>query len=86
MKSYFLACFTKVTKPIPLVYPQSMFKIMWDTVLSLVLICFFLFIPIEVAFDNGLVFREYLGVTMSFIAFLVLDYFIKMNTVYYEFG
>jgi hypothetical protein len=73
-------------KPIPLVYPESLFKMIWDVILSFVLMYFFVSIPIHVAFNNGLIFRTNLEISMIFICFLLCDYIIKMNTIYYEFG
>lgn len=81
-----LSLFTKAMKPIPLVYPQSLFKIIWDFILCLVLIYFFVSIPIDVSFNNGLLFRKNLYISITSIWFLFCDYIIKMNTIYYEFG
>jgi hypothetical protein len=43
-------------KPVPLIYPQSPTKIVWDCILGLVLIYFFVTIPLEITFDNNLLF------------------------------
>jgi hypothetical protein len=51
-----------------------------------VLVYFFITIPIEIAFNNSILFGVYGEITLSFIVFLVMDYLLKMNTVYYEFG
>lgn len=46
LKNRIVTMLTKLIKPIPLVYPQAMAKIIWDLVLCFVLICFFLLIPV----------------------------------------
>jgi hypothetical protein len=75
-----------VLKKVPLVYPQSLTKIIWDIVLCLVLIYFFITIPIEIAFNNSLLYDVNGPITITCIVFLLMDYLLKMNTVYYEFG
>jgi len=55
-------------------------------VLCIVLIYFFVSIPIDVAFNNGLLFIRNLYISIFSICFLFCDYIIKMNTIFYEFG
>lgn len=43
-------------------------------------------IPLEVAFNNGLLFISNGACTLFFIVFVILDFLSKMNTIYYEFG
>lgn len=47
---------------------------------------FFIAIPVEITFSNNLLYQENLILTSAFILFLIMDYFMKMNTIYYEFG
>ena len=47
---------------------------------------FFVAIPLEIAFNNMLLFGMNGTCTVSCIIFLILDFFMKMNTVFYKFG
>jgi hypothetical protein len=62
-----------------------MSKIIWDIMLSVVLMYFFVMIPIEIAFDNDILYTGGSGLTILFVIFLLIDYIVKMNTVYYEY-
>jgi hypothetical protein len=76
----------KILTFVPLLYPESKLKILLDIMLAFILIYFFICIPIEITFNNQLMFSINRYISLPFCLFLVFDYFVKMNTVYYEFG
>jgi len=43
-------------------------------------------IPLELAFNTSLMYMQSIWLTTPFYLFLLLDYLMKMNTVYYEYG
>lgn len=43
-------------------------------------------IPLELAFNTGILFKLSVMVTIPFFLFLIVDYLMKMITVYYEYG
>lgn len=73
-------------KYIPLIYPEDKFKRYWDTVRAFLLLYFFVLIPIEVSFSNHILFGILPIVTNISMIFLMIDYILKMNTVYFEKG
>lgn len=52
----------------------------------MILIYFFVMIPLEIAFNNKLLFGENGTCTICFVVYLIMDFIAKMNTIYYEFG
>ena len=43
-------------------------------------------IPLELAFNTSIMYTQSIWLTTPFFLFLILDYLMKMNTVYYEYG
>ncbi|KAM3132071.1 hypothetical protein pb186bvf_015815 [Paramecium bursaria] len=78
--------FTNIISMIPLVYPQSIHKIIWDTFKCFSMIYFFVGIPIEIIEEASILFNYAYYVTLPLYLFLLADYFIKMSTVYFQFG
>ncbi|CAK87680.1 unnamed protein product (macronuclear) [Paramecium tetraurelia] len=84
-----ISCYNPLTgllKMLPIIYPQSVSKIIWDLCLCIVLIYFFIMIPLELAFNNSIMYFQSIWLTVPFYLFLIIDYLMKMNTVYYEYG
>ena len=50
------------------------------------MVYFFYLVPLDVCFQNEILFGELLYVSDISILFLILDYILKMNTVYYDMG
>ncbi|CAK56642.1 unnamed protein product (macronuclear) [Paramecium tetraurelia] len=77
---------TELLRVMPIIYPQSISKIIWDLCLCFVLIYFFIMIPLQLAFNTSLMYMQSIWLTTPFYVFLISDYLMKMNTVYYEYG
>ena len=52
----------------------------------IVTVFFLIMIPIDLAFNTYLISSEAAGITIVFVIFLTFNYFVKMNTVYFENG
>ncbi|KAM3132072.1 hypothetical protein pb186bvf_015816 [Paramecium bursaria] len=78
--------FSAIISMIPLIYPQSLHKIIWDIFKCLTMIYFFIGIPIEIIEDESVLFSYTFYVTFPLYIFLIVDYFIKMSTVYFQYG
>ncbi|CAK91413.1 unnamed protein product (macronuclear) [Paramecium tetraurelia] len=75
-----------VFKQLPIIYPQDIHKIIWDISFCFVLIYFFVMIPLELAFNKGLLYSQCIWLTVPLCLFLLIDCIMKMSTVYYENG
>jgi potassium voltage-gated channel Eag-related subfamily H protein 7 len=73
-------------RQIPLIYPESKGKVVWDTILCGIRLYFMFVIPIQLAFPQELLYSSLLMVTLLFTCVLVIDVIISFYTPYYEFG
>lgn len=70
----------------PLFFPDRKLKITWDIVVAINFGYFFVMIPIDIAFKNGLLFEKYRLPTFCFTISLMANILIRLNTVVYKFG
>lgn len=71
----------------PLIYPETRFKIYWDATAILARLYFLYLIPLDLAWSNySFLFDLYLKITIVMIAMIFLDMIVGFNTAYYEYG
>ncbi|CAD8200380.1 unnamed protein product [Paramecium pentaurelia] len=86
MKKNFLDFITTVVNRIPIVQPESRFKMIWDFFASFFRIILVLLIPLEIAFEPGILFINYIFLTALIIVILQIDFLIRINTLQYRNG
>ncbi|CAD8140691.1 unnamed protein product [Paramecium octaurelia] len=79
--------FQQVLHQIPVIQPENKGRIIWDVVLSITRLYFIILIPIDMVFEERLLYSEKLIIITTFqTILLILDMFINLNTAYYQFG
>ena len=72
---------------IPVLSPDNIFKEIWDGLIALTKIYFILMIPIEICFNNGVIYGEdYNFVTTILCSLMVVDEFLSLNNESFELG
>ncbi|CAK79092.1 unnamed protein product (macronuclear) [Paramecium tetraurelia] len=77
---------TLIANKIPLIQPESDFKLYWDIFASLFRIILVILAPLEISFTTKILFQNYLGLTITIFLILQLDLFVRINTLCYENG
>ncbi|CAD8096828.1 unnamed protein product [Paramecium sonneborni] len=76
----------KINK-LPLIYPQSIYKTIWDVFATIARLYFLYMIPVDICWtEEQLLFGNYFISTLTMIIILFIDLFISLNTVFYEAG
>ncbi|CAD8052125.1 unnamed protein product [Paramecium primaurelia] len=79
--------FQQVLLQIPVIQPENKGRIIWDVVLSITRLYFIILIPIDMVFEERLLYSEKLIIITTLQTFLLIfDMFINFNTAYYQFG
>ncbi|CAD8048639.1 unnamed protein product [Paramecium primaurelia] len=79
--------FQQVLIQIPVIQPENKGRIIWDVVLSITRLYFIILIPIDMVFEERLLYSEKLIIITTLQTFLLIfDMFINFNTAYYQFG
>ncbi|CAD8086638.1 unnamed protein product [Paramecium primaurelia] len=68
---------------IPLIQPESLFKIYWDLFAVVFRIILVILIPLEVAFHTQMLFQDNTALTVIICIVLIMDFFIRINTQQY---
>lgn len=71
---------------VPLIYPEQIGKILWDTFAAGIRIFYFFLIPLEISFNTGLIFNSIFPLTIIMILVIIFDLLLRVNTVCYESG
>ncbi|CAD8147432.1 unnamed protein product [Paramecium pentaurelia] len=71
---------------IPLIHPESKQKLIWDYFMTALRIVLMILLPLEIAFQPGIVFEKAQIFTSVTILLTILDMIVRLNTVYYEDG
>lgn len=72
---------------LPIIYPATRFKIIWDIIAIVARLYFLYLIPLDLAWGNySFMFDMYLNITQIMIFLLVVDVIIGFNTAYYQYG
>ncbi|CAD8116561.1 unnamed protein product [Paramecium sonneborni] len=86
MKKNIFDIITTLVNKIPIIQPESRFKMIWDFFASFFRIILVLLIPLEIAFDPGILFVHYIYLTALIIVILQIDFLIRINTLSYRNG
>ncbi|CAD8058871.1 unnamed protein product [Paramecium sonneborni] len=82
-----LSKFHQVLHQIPVIQPENKGRIIWDVVLSITRLYFIILIPIDMVFEERLLYSEKLIIITTLqTLLLIVDMFINLNTAYYQFG
>jgi hypothetical protein len=66
---------------IPIINPDSIYKLLWDTLICMISILFIVLIPIEVCVFNGIFFVQPSNIAFGiFIALQSIDLLVNLNT------
>ncbi|CAD8097569.1 unnamed protein product [Paramecium sonneborni] len=68
---------------IPLIQPESLFKIYWDLFAVIFRIILVILIPLEVSFHTQIMFMNSRPLTILICIVLIMDFFIRINTQHY---
>lgn len=71
---------------IPVIHPESTKKLIWDYFMTSLRIVLMILLPLEIAFQPGIVFEEANIFTAVTILLTIVDTLIRLNTVYYVDG
>ncbi|CAD8054681.1 unnamed protein product [Paramecium primaurelia] len=83
----FYSWIAKKINKIPLIYPQSIYKTIWDVLATIARLYFLYMIPVDICWtQEQLLFDNYFISTLIMISILLVDIFISLNTVFYEAG
>ncbi|CAD8070708.1 unnamed protein product [Paramecium sonneborni] len=75
-----------IVNKIPLIQPESDFKLYWDIFASLFRLILVFLVPLEISFTTQILFKDYIGFTISIFIILQIDLFMRINTLCYENG
>ncbi|CAD8187163.1 unnamed protein product [Paramecium octaurelia] len=74
-------------KKIPLIYPESKLKLIWDGIVTAARFYFIFIIPLDLAWEMEQFMFDFLIIPTSLmLALLIIDYIISFNQAFYEFG
>ena len=72
---------------IPLIYPESKLKMLWDAVVTLARFYFIYVIPMDLAWEmQSFMFDILIIPTSLMLTLLIIDFVLSFNNAYYEFG
>lgn len=71
---------------IPIISPESTYKILWDLFLGIARFFLLFIIPLEISFHNKYLFDQLLFPFILIQICLITDLILNFNTAYYEYG
>ncbi|CAD8192068.1 unnamed protein product [Paramecium octaurelia] len=72
---------------IPLIYPESKLKMLWDAIVMLARFYFIYVIPMDLAWEmQSFMFDILIIPTSLMLTLLIIDFILSFNNAYYEFG
>ncbi|KAM3146296.1 hypothetical protein pb186bvf_001641 [Paramecium bursaria] len=72
-----------VFSKIPLIHPESNRKLIWDAILFIIRILLLVLVPLDIGFQTRLMFHSLQGLSVWITITIILDLFVRINTVSY---
>ncbi|CAK63158.1 unnamed protein product (macronuclear) [Paramecium tetraurelia] len=79
-------CLHAIITKIPIIQPESLFKMYWDFFTSIFRILLLILVPLEIAFKPEILFNNLIQITYVILVILQLDFLIRVNTLTYKNG
>ncbi|CAD8200745.1 unnamed protein product [Paramecium octaurelia] len=79
-------CLNAIITKIPIIQPESLFKMYWDFFTSIFRILLLILVPLEIAFKPEILFNNLIYITYVILFILQLDFLIRINTLTYKNG
>ncbi|CAD8107182.1 unnamed protein product [Paramecium primaurelia] len=79
-------CLNAIINKIPIIQPESLFKMYWDFFTSIFRILLLILVPLEIAFKPEILFNNLIYITYVILFILQLDFLIRINTLTYKNG
>ncbi|CAD8187429.1 unnamed protein product [Paramecium pentaurelia] len=79
-------CINTIIHKIPIIQPESLFKMYWDFFTSFFRIILLILVPLEIAFKPEILFNNLISITYVILMILQLDFLIRINTLTYRNG
>ncbi|CAK93714.1 unnamed protein product (macronuclear) [Paramecium tetraurelia] len=79
-------CINTIIHKIPIIQPESLFKMYWDFFTSIFRIILLILVPLEIAFKPEILFNNLISITYVILMILQLDFLIRINTLTYRNG
>ncbi|CAD8115513.1 unnamed protein product [Paramecium sonneborni] len=79
-------CLNSIINKIPIIQPESLFKMYWDFFTSIFRILLLILVPLEIAFKPEILFNNLIFITYVILLILQLDFLIRINTQTYKNG
>ncbi|CAD8103191.1 unnamed protein product [Paramecium sonneborni] len=81
-----LNCLNAIIHKIPIIQPESIFKMYWDIFTSFFRLILLVLVPLEIAFKPEILFNNLIQLTYVILIILQLDFLIRLNTLTYRNG
>ncbi|CAD8126309.1 unnamed protein product [Paramecium sonneborni] len=79
--------FNKNLDRVPILYPSTKFKILWDTISVLTRLYFTFVIPLDIGWQyQSFIFYDFKAVSIIALLFIIFDLILSLNTAYYKDG